>query len=197
MADKDQLAALRRFDHVWHELHDLLQECASAKRVTEGDEEQHANLLRECRVLYGRLSSVIGTAGIDVFGRRFDAFQYILGQPSFSSVFRQEAQGLWVQLWAGGASGIEQAIGRLESEVREGRVTLGPETIARWRWAILSLEAARAGAIRLFSKPLWLVRLVVDKVEHSLAYRIVAVAGTIGGCTLLLVGLLALVGKLG
>jgi hypothetical protein len=197
MADKDQLEALKRLDHVWHELRDLLLKCASAKRVTLEDEEQHTNLLRECRVLYGRLSPIIGTAGLESFGRRFDAFQHILGQPSLSAILREEAQGLWGQLWASGASGIGQAIGRVEEGVRQGGATVSPETVARWRWAILSLEAVRRGAIRLFSRPLSLAKLVVDKFEHSLVYRIVAVVVTMGGCIGLIVGLLALVGKLG
>jgi len=197
MVDKDQLEALGRFDRVWNELRDLFRKCASAKRVTEEDEEQHVNLLRECRVLYGRLSHIIGAPGFESFGRRFDAFQYILGQPSLSVIFREDAQGFWGQLWASGASGIGQAIGRLEEEVRQGRATFGPETVARWRWVILILEAARTGAKKVFSKPLWLARAMVDKVEHSLVYRIVAVAATIGGCTVLVLGLLALMGKLG
>jgi len=197
MADKDQLEALKRLDHVWHELRDLLLKCASAKRVTLEDEEQHTNLLRECRVLYGRLSPIIGVAGLESFGRRFDAFQHILGQPSLSAILREDAQGFWGQLWASGASGIGQAMGRVEEGVGQGRATLSPETVARWRWAILSLEVARTGAVGLFSRPLWLARLVVDKVEHSLVYRVVAVAVTIGGCIGLIVGFLALVGRLG
>jgi hypothetical protein len=93
MADRAQLEALKRFDRVWQELHSLSPKCASTRRVAEGDEEQHANLLRECRALYGRLSPIIGTAGIESFGRQFDAFQHILGQPSLSAIFREEAQG--------------------------------------------------------------------------------------------------------
>jgi hypothetical protein len=88
-------------------------------------------------------------------------------------------------------------MGRLEEEARKGKLALDAQTVARWRWAILSLEAVRTGANRVLSRPLWLVRLAVDKVEHSLAYRIVAIAVTIGGGAVLVVGLLALTGKLG
>jgi hypothetical protein len=88
-------------------------------------------------------------------------------------------------------------MGRLEEEARKGRLAFDAETVARWRWAILSLEAVRTGANRVLWRPLWVVRLMVDKVEHSLVYRIVLVGLTIGGGTALIVGLLRWWGKLG
>ena len=184
MADEDELAALRRFDQTWQQLRALVLSCASLGRASPGYEDRHDSLLKECRALYGRLSPTVGTAGLTWFGQQFDAFQHILGQASLSALLTTPgALDLWQRLWGSGASAIGQAIGRLEEEARQGRLAFSPDTVARWRWLILSLEAARTGAIKLTSRPLWVLKLVVDRVQHSLVYSIVVIMGAVGGCT--------------
>jgi hypothetical protein len=123
-----RLAALKRLDETWTELHKLVHRCAELSRVTVADEEQYRGLLKDAQVLYGGLSNVLGTAGMDQFGRRFDAFQHVLGLSSVSVILGGGSPQLplWNNLWAVGASAIAQAIGRLEAQT-SGGAKLAPE----------------------------------------------------------------------
>jgi hypothetical protein len=116
------LEAVRELDRVWGELNGLVSNCARASRVTEADEDRYSELLGQAQVLHGRLSGVLGVPVMEQFGRRFDAFQFVLAQPSLSRILGGAAPelGFWKELWTLAASAIRQARGRLEAE-REGR----------------------------------------------------------------------------
>jgi hypothetical protein len=119
---RDHLAALRQFDAIWGELHTLVFKCARAKRVTEDDEDQYGELLGQAQVLRGRVSAVLGVPVMEQLGRQFDAFQFVLAQPSLSDILggAHPTFEFWDQLWALAASAIRQAIGRLEAQTASG-----------------------------------------------------------------------------
>jgi len=117
----DRLEAVRKLDGVWGELNALVFNCARASRVTEADEDRYSELLGQAQVLHGRLSGVLGVPVMEQLGRRFDAFQFVLAQPSLSEILAGAVPklGFWKELWTLAASAIGQARGRLEAE-REG-----------------------------------------------------------------------------
>jgi len=114
----DHLEAVRGLDRVWSQLDALVVSCARASRVTEADEDRYSELLGQAQVLHGRLSNLLGVVIMEQFGRRFDAFQFVLAQPSLSQILGGAAPklGFWKELWALAASAIRQAVGRLEAE---------------------------------------------------------------------------------
>jgi hypothetical protein len=172
------LKALVRLNDVWHELEKLLLKCAGARRITEADEKEHSELLREARVLYGRLSRIIGTAVVAWSGRQFDAFQHILGQSSLSSIISDyNGVSVWHSLWGSAASAIGQAIGRLENQARRGALAPSAEAVARWRFVIRALEAGRRVVQWLLSRPRFLAP-VLQRVEGSPLYRLASIITT-------------------
>jgi hypothetical protein len=122
------LDELRRLEAIWGELRKLVFKCWRAKRVTEEDEDQYSELLGQAQILHGRVASVLGVPVMEKLGRQFDAFQFVLAQPSLSDILGGALPPLdyWDDLWALGASAIRQAIGRLEAE-REGGGKTAPE----------------------------------------------------------------------
>ncbi len=112
------LDELRRLDATWGELRTLVFKCWRAKRVTEDDEDQYSKVLGQAQVLRGRVSGVLGVPVMEQLGRQFDAFQFVLAQPSLSDILggAHPTFELWDELWALAASAIRQAIGRLEAE---------------------------------------------------------------------------------
>lgn len=175
---EDQLKELFRFNDIWDDLERLLMKCASANKVTPADEQRHSELLKEARILYGRLSRIIGIAGVAWSGTQFDAFQHILGQTSLSSIISDyNGVSVWHSLWGSGASAIGQAIGRLDDQARRGALAPNAEAAARWRSVIYALEAARKAVQWLFSRPRFLVPLL-QRVEGSPGYRLVSIITT-------------------
>jgi len=183
-AGEDDLKALLRLRDVWHELDKLFRKCASRHKVTQRDENRHSDLLSEAQVLYGRLSGIIGTAGVAWFGRQFDAFQHILGQPSVSGVLVSNDLPMWHTLWGSGASALGQAIGRLENQARQGALMPSAEAVARWRSVIYALEGGRRTVQVLLSRPRFLAP-VLHRVEGSPLYRLVSVVTTFAAFVLL------------
>src|SRR6266542_4912188 len=96
--DYDILAALSRLDEVWGELRRLVDTCGQAGVVTQADEENHTALLREARTLHGRNHTRIGKADIQWGGRYFDAFQFVLGQPTLKGVYLPfQGSSMWLE----------------------------------------------------------------------------------------------------
>lgn len=196
MDHRDTLGALKRLEKVLDDLKGLILRCPEEDVIPSEDEDQYAELISEARTLYGSVAELVGDPRFVQFGQTFDAFQHILAIPFLTRIFHPvDGSALWYNCYGVARSVVQQAIGKVEAEARrEG--ALHPEAVARWRWLILGLEAARQAAIRPLLRLRSLLRSGIEKIESSLTYRLLAIGTVLGTCILLVVGLLALVGVL-
>jgi hypothetical protein len=195
-ATKDDLERLHRLREVWQDLLELVVTSYSQGRIGEGDEEKYEAFLHDARVLYGRLRPVVGTAGLQRFGRTFDAFQYVLGQPTIYEIIRDQTGAYhWQQLWSAADSVIAQAIGQLEGSLARARLPLDPEAAARWAPLVNLLEKTRRRLTWLVTRPRPLGSLV-DRIEGSPFYRVASILTTSGALIALLLIFLAGAGAL-
>jgi len=176
MANESQFKAMKRLEQVWRDIGILIRQCAGNNRITENDEDRYEKLITEGRYLYGRVSQLIGTAGMQGIGHKRDAFQNVLGQGSVDAVISDEfGRGVWDQLWSVGQSAIQQAVGRAEEEAKRGRLDPDPAVVRRYRHLIGILETARAG----FAAPVRVTSHVVARIEESTPYRVAAIVAVI------------------
>jgi len=193
---RDTLQTLERLEQALQDLENLVRRSAE-EGVTDEDEERYAELVRQARILYGSVQDLVGTYIFVQFGQQRDAFQQILGIPELSRIFHPiDGRAIWFNCCGGAKSAVQQAIGKVEAEARrEG--ALHPEAVARWRWLILCLEAMRHAVMWALLRLRGPVKWGIEKIEQSLAYRIVAIVGAIGSCVGLVVVILVLAGIVG
>jgi hypothetical protein len=185
---EDELKELRRLGDIWDALKVLVSACIAANEVTRADEEEYSALITDARVLYGRLSHIIGAPREPWFTGYFDAFQHVLSRPSLAEIFGLNWRYMWQSMWGSGASAIGQATGRLEEQASRGALLPGAEAVARWRFVIYALEAARRVVQFLLSRPRFLA-LVLERVEGSPLYRLLSVVTTFAAFALLAIAI--------
>ena len=185
---------LRRLDEIWDELERLVRGCVGKKAVKDDDEQRFSDLMAEAQILFGRLSGFINRTVVELYDRRWEAFEAVLGTASVSGLFSPvPITDFWFMSLAGARSQTRQAIGRVEAEVRQRRVKLSPETVARWQRLIALLERARLAVAWLANRPRFLDAWL-ERLEGSSSYRLARVISTFGGfiaAVLLVVGALA------
>jgi hypothetical protein len=189
---EDDLKKLRRLSEIWDDLNKLVSDCVAANEVAAADEERYSALITDARVLYGRLSGIIGAPRAPWVTEDFDAFQHVLSKPNLGEIFALNWRWMWQSMWGSGASAIGQAIGRLEEQADRGALMPTAEAVARWRCVIRGLETIRGLVQWLFSRPKFLEG-VVRRVEGSVVYRLARIVTTFGT---LIVLALAIVGFL-
>jgi hypothetical protein len=192
---EDDLEKLRRLSEIWDDLKKLVSGCIAENEVTAADEERYSALITDARVLYGRLSGIIGAPRAPWVTGYFDAFQHVLSKPSLGEIFALNWRWMWQSMWGSGASEIGQAIGRLEEQADRGVLMPTAEAVMRWRSVIRGLEAMRASVRWLFSRPKFLEG-VVRRVEGSVLYRLARIVTTFGTLIVLALGVVGVLAAL-
>lgn len=176
--DGQPLDELRRLEAVLDSLEKLVLKCGSEQRVSEKDEARYGKLIAEAQVLHGRLRHLLGVGVMEAAGRRWDAFQSVLGQPSISSLLLPYSTvDIWHESFKGAQSILRQTIGRAEELERQGGLGLSPEVIRRWSRVVNILESTRRGYVWLTFRPRFVLPLL-ERIEGSPAYRLARVFTT-------------------
>jgi hypothetical protein len=179
---EESLDSLRRLDEIWGELERLVRGCVGKKAVNDKDEKRFSDLMGAAQILFGRLSGFINRPVVELYGRRWEAIEAVLGTPSVSGLFSPvPTTDFWFLSLAGARSQTRQAIGRIEAEARQGRVKLSPDTVARWQRLIALLEGLRLAVAWLANRPQFLDPWL-ERLEGWRGYRVARVVSTFGGC---------------
>ncbi len=187
----DDLTRLTRLAELWDEIESLVRNCRAVSAVTMEDEHRFADLMKEAQVLVGRLSHRMNRTFVELYGRRWDAMETLLGTTSISSLFSPERiADVWFMSLSGARSQTRQALGRVEAEEQSRSVKLSPDVIIRWQQVIGFFEGLRRCIVnRPAMLDPWLTRI-----EGSRGYRIAAIISTFGGfaaSVVLVVGIVA------
>lgn len=183
--ESEQLQALRQLDGVLEELDRLVLNCAANSRLTEGDEDHFSKLLGDGQRLHGRLSSMLGMVVMEWQGRRWDAFQRVLGTPSISSLLSPYSTvDIWLESFKPAQSIVKQTIGKLEEVERRGQLEFSPEVVARYRMPIIWAEAIRRAlrvCIKWVCDRLGFLDPLARRLEHWWPVRLVLLFGGLAG----------------
>ena len=178
---EESLDWLRRLDKIWDELEGLVRGCVGEKTVNDEDEKRFSELIGEAQILFGRLSGIINRTVVELYGRRWEAFEAILGTANVSGLFSPvPITHFWFMSLAGARSQTRQAIGRIEAEARQGEVKLSPQVVDRWQSLIALLERVRLAVAWLANRPQFLDHWL-ERLEGSRGYRVARVVSTFGG----------------